>query len=74
MIEGAPTNKFKTSRMEKEENFPVFFVETHYPNGTNVMEQKRPKLPLYVRIALIGLYDENCDLQRKIRQLQEVCK
>ena len=68
--------KFKTSIMQKhEENYPIFEVNTEYPNGTHIVEYKRPNLPLYVRIAIIGLYDENCVLRRELRrQHQEAGK
>ena len=60
--------KFKTSTMNKyEEGYPIFEVTTEFPDGTKITDWKRPHLPLYIRIALINLYDENCELKRKIR-------
>ena len=61
--------KFKTSTMNsRKDNYPLFVVTTEYPDGTKVTDYKRPNLPLYVRIALINLYDENCELKRKMRE------
>lgn len=58
--------KFKTSIMDKhEDNYPIFVVTTEYSDGTKITDYKRPNLPLYIRIALINLYDENCELKRK---------
>ena len=64
----------KTSSMHKhkDDNLPIFEVTTEYPDGTIVREWKRPNLPMYVKIALIGMYDENCELKREIRRLHEV--
>ncbi len=48
-----------------EDNYPIFVVTTEYSDGTKITDYKRPNLPLYIRIALINLYDENCELKRK---------
>ncbi len=57
----------KTSALIKhEEGYPIFHKVTELEDGTKIEEWKRPNLPLYVRIALIGMYDENCELRRRL--------
>ena len=64
---------YKTAAMRKESNFPIFEVTTHCINGTKITDFRRPNLPIYVKIALISLYDENCELKRNLqpRKLSE---
>jgi len=54
-----------------EDNLPIFEVVTEYPDGTKVTAWKRPNLPMYVKIALIGMYDENCEYKREIRRMKK---
>jgi hypothetical protein len=63
--------KTSTMHKQKEDNFPIFEVRTEYKDGTIITGWKRPHLPMYVKIALIGMYDENCELKREIRRLHE---
>jgi hypothetical protein len=62
--------KMSTMHKNNEDNLPIFEVTTKYPDGTIVRDWKRPNVPLYVKIALIGMYDENCELKREIRKLR----
>lgn len=52
---------------KNEDNYPIFVVVTEYPDGTKITDYRRPNLPLYIKIALINLYDENCELRRKLK-------
>ena len=62
--------QYKTAQMRKESNFPIFEVTTHCKDGTKITDFRRPHLPMYVKIALIGLYDENVELKRALRGRQ----